>query len=54
MIERHNDEIEAIASFDPALSRRAWRLHLARLCTLVIGWLASQTDMLADDWRLVE
>ncbi|MGS4947415.1 DUF2829 domain-containing protein [Meridianimarinicoccus sp. RP-17] len=22
--------------------------------TLVIGWLASQTDMLADDWAVVE
>lgn len=22
--------------------------------TIVVGWLASQTDMLADDWQLVE
>jgi hypothetical protein len=22
--------------------------------TIVIGWLASQTDMLADDWFIVE
>lgn len=22
--------------------------------TVVVGWLASQTDMLAEDWRIVE
>ena len=22
--------------------------------TIVVGWLASQTDMLADDWRITE
>lgn len=49
---------EEIAS-QPEGDRRALRIcdHIdmrAADGTLVIGWLASQTDMLAEDWELVE